>query len=167
MQRLRFLLALAVFAALAACATPAGRLKQDVSFVRGCWVAKATPDGPVTGFLRLLPHPEKSTLGGYLQFITDGREAGASIYFEVDTDGSHLSITAPTDRRPPTLHYWAMIAPQRAGQPAAQRTWFGFFPQPAEIIAVDGDGERLDIYQVEPDGARGVTLFKGERDGCD
>ena len=57
---------------------------QDVEFLRGCWVAKAGPNGQVTRFLRLLPegaedadawvaaHPERQEVRIAVGVLRDG-----------------------------------------------------------------------------------------------
>jgi hypothetical protein len=140
--------------ALAACAgPPALGVKQDVDFMRGCWVAKDAPGGRVTGFLRLLsPEPEADVLAGFSQTVS-GSMVRNRFGFTLARNGSQLAIAYPDGsttiyRRQPddAATGGAVFAAEGAGR-----------------VILSGGDDRIDI---RPDDG-GPALFSGERDGCD
>jgi hypothetical protein len=140
-----------LLAVLAACQTAPGR--NDIDFARGCWVSKAEPGGPVTGFLRLLPpEPGANALYGVSQTV-NGAMMRDRFRFELLRDGSGLTVGWPDGTRE--------SARREPGGPVVF-----VLPGGARTIALEGGAERLAIVQRRADGTQ-EDLFRGERDGCD
>ena len=146
--------------ALAGCIVPApprqSAVVQDVDFVRGCWVEKQEPDGPATGFLRLLP--DGTDYAGTLTRRIDGEiQTVGRLAFA--RDGSRLTI------QPDSGDATALEARDPALWPAEpNKAVFVSHTSPdIEPVSVGGDANRLAIGF--GGGLLGLVLF--ERDGCD
>lgn len=167
---------------LLACETaPAGNSAegpQDVEFLRGCWVAKSGPNGPVTGFLRLLPDGVDGTgYRGDVQIVTDG-QVTIRMHLWFARDGSSMTIMRPTgDPVLPLDQTGHVMRPFRpvpdeiaAVLPEVQHraTYAAYSDQPkSPFMAAESDGDTLVIYAMAGGGQHAADLFDGRRDGCD
>jgi hypothetical protein len=148
--------------ALAGCAgTPAAPLKQDIEFVRGCWVEKDKGDGRINAFLRLLPDgPEGAVYTGHLQYVR-GIRPGPEIRIAIARDGTHASATIGGV----SGDFPADPAVSPVMDDGSRRIMFSGIAngRPGAITAA-GKEERLLL-----DVTSGMShlTFDGERDGCD
>lgn len=157
--------AAATLAGLCAEAQPAP--KQDVDFLHGCWVAKKTPGGPATGFLRLFPvgADYAGTVTTILQYVTVVQG------IKVAQDGSSFMLIPGGDKGSALWSGTTMppgFAPQMPkGSKSAFWLVSTFMPKSPWIVA-EGDDKRVSIYMLGND-AKSIVgpLFEGERDGCD
>lgn len=157
---------------LSAWPAAAARAADDIDFVRGCWATRATPGGPVDGFLRLLPDREvEGVLSGHAM-SAGGDPPVSRLDLMFARDGSTLGL------RRPIANYQALDArllghyrrvPQvgktlltGGGQVAAYAQ-----DEAREWIVVKAHDERLSIQLIGGDGRVLETYFDGERDGCD
>jgi len=151
---------------------------QDMEFLRGCWVAKAGPNGPITGFLRLLPEgADGLSYQGYVQAI-DGGQVKSAMHVSFARDGSSMTMRRgrgepimPMDQSGGQARPYAPLPePIAAKLPkVAHRATYAVYPgQPqSPWMAAEGDDDRLVIYAMGNGGEHMGDLFKGERDGCD
>ncbi len=145
-----------VVAALASCASVPAANRQDVEFVRGCWVEKSEPGGMAMGFLRLLP--DGADYAGALSRTVDGkmRDVGKLAFAR---DGSRLTVAYASgeavtfESRDPRL--WP-AEPNKA-------EFVRYAGSEIESVGVGGAPDRLAIGF--GDGLLGLVVF--ERDGCD
>ncbi|UHQ23243.1 hypothetical protein LVB77_00585 [Lysobacter sp. 5GHs7-4] len=154
-------------------ASPAGAA-DDIDFVRGCWATRATPGGPVDGFLRLLPDREvEGALSGHaMSAYGDPPVSRLDLMFA--RDGSTLGLRRPIpgyptmDARLPS-HYLRLPQVGAALLPRADGGHVAAYRQDGadEWIVVKAHDERLLIQRIDGDGRVAETYFDGERDGCD
>jgi hypothetical protein len=181
-KNLAGLMTAAALAAVGGCKVvsdpPKSSVVQDVEFLRGCWVAKAAPNGPVTGFLRLLPEEADGlAYQGYLQLIS-GNEGRTPMHLSFARDGSSMTMrdtrggpVMPMDReggvaRPHAPLPDAIAAGLQKVEHRASYAVYAGQPQTPWMVA-EGDGDRLAIYTLGSNGQGMGDLFGGERDGCD
>ena len=147
---------------------------DDIDFVRGCWATRATPGGPVDGFLRLLPDREiEGALSGHaMSAYGDPPVSRLDLMFA--RDGSLLGLRRPIpnyetlDAR--LLSYYlrvpqvgaALLPRAHGGHVAAYK-----LDNSDEWIVVKAHDERLIIQRIDAAGRVAETYFDGERDGCD
>src|SRR5690606_24783439 len=75
-------------------------VRQDIEFVRGCWVWKEPVTGRVLGFLRLLPSASDSnSFDGQVQ-IVDQTPPVLRSRFSFRRDGSAVALTSAGERVP-------------------------------------------------------------------
>ena len=145
------------------CATsaiaPSAAAPAGIDFMRGCWVEKTSPGGPVNAFLRRLPdRGDGATLAGTIQGVrreADGPAVNVRATLAFTLDGRRADIVLPDG-----LH--ASLAAQeqaRVGEAA-----FAAEGLRLRVSALPGD--RLHIAFTNRDNVEG-DLFHGERDGCD
>jgi hypothetical protein len=152
-----------------------GAPKQDVEFLRGCWVAKEAPGGKVTGFLRLLPVTVDSpTYEGDVQVLM-GNLMRSTMRLSFARDGSTMTMTRvgggqvlPAD--PTAQPVELAAAPSDAfgeelPKSKHRATYANGQPAMSGIVA-ESEGEDIAIYMMAG-GQRAADLFRGERDGCD
>lgn len=156
--------------------------RQDVEFLRGCWVAKAPPAATIQGFLRLLPpSPGADTLEGEVtpadadaprlsrgfRFSRDGQSAGSTMTTSMLPSPTQDMKASPVRNPKPLIPGWRRVS----WAPAQDRN-------PTRWLVAEGDEEHLKVYMhydpaVAVKAAQGnfsldhATLFDGERDGCD
>jgi hypothetical protein len=157
---------------------PMPRIMQEVEFLRGCWVSKAGPNGPVTGFLRLLPDGRDGlAYQGYLQAI-EGSEMKSSVHVSFARDGSSMTIrqasggpAMPQDREGGSARPYAPLPEAVLAMlpKAKHRAGYAVYPEQQKTpwMIAEGDGESLAVYQLSHDGENPEDMFRGERDGCD
>lgn len=148
--------------ALAACAAPRDAAPApDIDFVRGCWVEKTEPGGPITAFLRLLPDRDAGqTLAGPIQDVQHhagdaAMKTRATLAFT--RDGKRVDIVFP-DGLHASLHA-ATGTPPHSGEAA-------FTADGLRLRATALPGDELLITWTGRDSVES-DLFRGERDGCD
>jgi hypothetical protein len=153
-------------------------IAQDVEFVRGCWVSKAGPEGPVTRFLRLLPDGAGGlSYQGYLQEIEAGKTK-SSLHMSFARDGSSMTIRTmrggpamPLDQEGGSARPYAPLplAVSARLPKTERRASYALYPEQQRTpwMVAEGDGERLAIYQLGDDRQDPQEMFRGERDGCD
>ncbi|RDZ26434.1 hypothetical protein DX914_15650 [Lysobacter silvisoli] len=146
---------------------------DDIDFVRGCWATRATPGGPVDGFLRLLPDRERGDrLEGHA-VAAYGDPPPVRLDLSFARDGSALGLRRPApgyealDARLPSRYLrlpqvGAALLPRAGGHVAAYAQ-----EDAKDWIVVKAYDERLTIQQIDAEGRVAVTYFDGERDGCD
>lgn len=152
-------------------ATPA-MAADDIDFVRGCWVSRATPGGPIDAFLRLLPDREiKDTLSGHAMSAT-GDPPVPRLDLSFARDGSVLGLRRPIpnyqalDAR--LLSHYARVPQVGAALLSGDGQVAAYAQQGADDwIVVKAHDERLSIQRIGADGRVAETYFEGERDGCD
>jgi hypothetical protein len=157
---------------------PRQAVARDVEFMRGCWVAKAGPNGPVTAFLRLLPEgADGLSYQGYLQAVRNG-EAQQAMHMSFARDGSSMTLRdprggpiMPMDQagglgRPYAPLPDAVAAKLPNAAHRASYAVYGASPTTPWFIA-DGGKDTLAIYAVGNTGQTMGDFFRGERDGCD
>jgi hypothetical protein len=170
---------IAALLGLPGCATlPA----QDVDFVRGCWVTRAPPDGPVAAMLRLLPEgAEGPTYQGVIREFSgppndpQGRDTVDLIF---SRDGRWLDLVnhAPATQRdasdrPKTgsKHFYASAPPDHTviGVTDGMR-WAAYSERGGSkrIIVLGGNG-RLIVQIFSSAGKPGQTVLAADRDGYD
>ena len=147
---------------------------DDIDFVRGCWATRATPGGPVDGFLRLLPDREieGALSGDAMSAYGDPPVSRLDLMFA--RDGSTLGLRRPIpdyqtmDARL-LSHYLRVPQVGKALLPRADGVHVAAYRQDGadEWIVVKAHDERLLIQRVDGDGRVAETYFDGERDGCD
>lgn len=157
---------------------PKSAVVQDVEFLRGCWVSKAGPNGPVTGLLRLLRDGAGGlAYQGYLQAIENG-EMKSSTHVSFARDGSSMTMRAarggpamPLDQEGGSARPYAPLPQAVLAQlpEAKHRAGYAVYAEQQRTpwMIADGDAESLAIYQLGHDGENLQDLFRGERDGCD
>ncbi|KRD31350.1 hypothetical protein ASE35_15185 [Lysobacter sp. Root916] len=145
---------------------------DDIDFVRGCWATRATPGGPVDGFLRLLPDREiEGALSGHaMSAYGDPPVSRLDLMFA--RDGSTLGL------RRPVPNYQALDARLLSHYARVPQVGAALLSGPGHVAAYAQDGakewivvkardERLSIQRVDGNGRVVETYFDGERDGCD
>jgi hypothetical protein len=149
---------------MTACETGPGAqpgARQDIEFVRGCWVTKQMPGGPAAGFLRLLPDGvDGPAYQGRVQDVSGGTMTSKA-YLSFARDGSSASTVIAGVKRT-----FAGGAPRQA--PGRNGAVFSMTDANGlHMLVVHGESEKLAIYSTAAgvDGRR--MLFEGERDGCD
>jgi hypothetical protein len=160
-------IAIAAAIATAGLCAEAQAANHNVDFLRGCWVAKKTPGGPATGFLRLFPEGRDyaGTLTDILQYVTVVQG------IKVAQDGSNFTLIPGGDKRTAVWPGTTMPPGFVPRMPNASKSAFWLVyssvAKPPWIVA-EGNDEHVNIYMLGND-ARSVvgTLFEGERDGCD
>jgi hypothetical protein len=140
-------------------------LRQDVEFMRGCWVWKEPVTGKVLGFLRLLPPgADAKTYDGEVQIVS-GPEPEARSRFSFARDGASATWTAAFDRVPSGTYLGR--APD---EPPPPNVHVAVFQQPGDlgaILQVEGGDDKLSIFATDLRTDRSFLEFEGERDGCD
>lgn len=163
-MRLLALACLALFGVACASRNGTPAIVQSVEFLRGCWVARESPDGPVTGFLRLLPpEPSAPAYSGASQSVM-GAMVRDRFRFSFARDGARASIGYPDG----TTEAFA-ASPSRQTGSAPQRAEYASPPQDGadSVLVAEGDDESLTIFSVAAISGRRDVLFAGRRDGCD
>lgn len=156
---------------------------QDVEFLRGCWVAKEGPNGPITAFLRLLPDgSEGANYQGYLQSVkgggTPGAEMTAQMHLSFRRDGSSMTMreprggpSMPLDQEGGQSRAYAPLPEAiKAKLPAAEhRASYAIYPgtPTTPFMLAEGSEDRLAIFTIGNAGQPMGDIFRGERDGCD
>ena len=179
--------ALAAAAGLSACQIvsdpPKRVVVQDVEFLRGCWVAKEGPNGPITAFLRLLPDSaEGANYQGYLQSVKGGGTANADtaaqMHLSFTRDGASMTMREP--RSGPSMPLDQQGGQSRAHAPlptaiaaklpkAAHRASYAVYAgmPTTPFIVAEGGKDTIAIYTLGNAAQPMGDLFRGERDGCD
>lgn len=173
MSHVRRLVVAAAMLGAAGCATKPAPLPadMDIDFVRGCWVQKETPGGPIHAFLRLLP--DGDSLSGHLADVSTGDWITVAT-FSFTRTGDRATFDA---RDMPELPTHTRIDPSRLGASfdwarpkfgGKLAAYAGATPSRSFLFAEGGD-DTMAIWAVsaEPDATLVFTLFDGERDGCD
>lgn len=147
-------------AALAACvSTPATPERQDVDFVRGCWVDKDATDGRIDALLRLLPaEPDALEYSGDLDYVR-GIRPGPQIGISIARDGTHASVTQNGERTDlPAIADTTSIAK------GSRQIVFGSIDSRTTRLEVAGTADTLTMTVFN-----GVSTlgFNGQRGGCD
>lgn len=145
---------------------------DDIDFVRGCWVSRATPGGPIDAFLRLLPDREiENALSGHAMSAT-GDPPVPRLDLMFARDGSVLGLRRPIpnyealDAR--LLSRYVRVPQVGAALLTGEGRVAAYAQEGAdEWIVVKAHDERLSIQRVGADGRVAETYFDGERDGCD
>jgi hypothetical protein len=135
--------------------------RQDIEFVRGCWVAKQAPGGSVAGFLRLLPDgADGPAYQGHVQDVSGGTTTSKA-YLSFARDGSSASTEIAGVKRT----FAGGAPPQSPGRKSA--VFSAAEANGLHMLVVYSESEKLAIYSTAAgvDGRR--ILFEGERDGCD
>lgn len=151
-------------ASAAACAAvPENRtVRQDVEFLRGCWVSKTEPGGGVTGFLRLLPdRQDGATYAGVVQTVS-GAMVRDRFRLSFARDGSRVTVGYPDGG----LGVFAAIAVSASNRPQAVFEDSSGDDSGARLVVEAGPGDTLIISRTGGRQHAG-DLFRGERDGCD
>lgn len=164
------LLSIAILLSL--CPAAAAVAADDIDFVRGCWATRASPGGPVDGFLRLLPDREiEGVLSGHaMSAYGDPPVSRLDLMFA--RDGSTLGL------RRPIPDYQALDARLLDHYARVPQVGAALLTGPGQVAAYAQDGakqwivvkahdERLSIQRVDGEGRVVETYFDGERDGCD
>jgi hypothetical protein len=142
--------------------------RQDVEFLRGCWVRKESPDGKVLGFLRLLPPSvDAATYDGQVQDVSGQGPIEPQSQLSFVRDGSAASVTYAIGDATPTTYVrdhspWFDQMPIGRYRSIFVRT--GFY---SELLIVEGASEQLKIFTTVRGSRNSSILFEGERDGCD
>jgi len=173
MSHARQLAAAAVMSGAAGCATPTPHMPADldIEFVRGCWVQKEAPGERDQAFLRLLP--DGDNLSGQITDVSTGDWITVATFSFAGT-GDRVRFDA---RDMPQLPAHARIDPYRL---AASFDWArtksggklaayaGPTPSRSFLFA-EGEEDTLTIRAVTdaPEATLVLTLFDGDRDGCD
>lgn len=142
--------------------------KQDVEFVRGCWVATQAPGGQVVSFLRLLPMtPDAPNYTGAI--ATAGPSTGSRVVLSFSRDG----VAAVVDRQGTPIgardfvHDPATWQNPPGGRPKHLATFVRTNAADPTVLIVEGGEESLRIFTAVEGSDSRLTLFEGQRDGCD
>jgi hypothetical protein len=175
-QRLLVTLALAAIAGGCQIVSdlPKKAMVQDVEFLRGCWVAKGGPNGPVTAFLRLLPEgAEGLAYQGYLHAVTSN-EMKPQLYLSFTRDGATMTMRQANGRpgdADGTVRAYALLPPRLAALLPPVRHRAGYATNAGDPASpwfiAEGDGDTLKVYPISGAGQEMRAVFNGERDGCD
>ncbi len=150
---------------LAGCASaPATPQRQDVEFVRGCWIERDARDGRINAFLRLLPDgpdgPDGAEYAGYLQFVR-GTKPGPQIRIAIARDGRRASAELDGVR----IEFPADPAASRVQDEGLHSiTFAGVSNGGSGAITAAGGSDKLALTVLS--NIRRLA-FEGERDGCD
>jgi hypothetical protein len=169
------LLACIIASAGAGCTTQPGR--QDVEFMRGCWVEKSEPGGRVTAMLRLLPPaPDAIVYAGVLtRHAADGSTVGPTTQYSIWRDGSKLGVQLLAEGAQ-TGDIFLAPSPDYVATPISDADASALPPHDklatfergdAKILVFAGAKDALTILSRTKDGAALSVIFNGERDGCD
>jgi hypothetical protein len=158
-MRMWWAIGLALLAA--GCATPA---RQDVEFLRGCWMVPGdeASGSHVSAMLRLLPEGgDGPDYRGVINQVNADGTFAPGVRLSFARDGRWLEID---QRRLP-----ASRPPEREIQEItdSELIWAAWkLPEQRWLIAA-GDPQSLVILSTKGDGNAGDVLFQGARDGCD
>ena len=157
---------------------PKAATAQDVEFLRGCWVSKGGPGGPVQAFLRLLPEgADGPSYQGYFHSV-HGAEMKQEMHLSFTRDGASMTLrrprggpVLPMDQVGGETRPYARLPDAIAAKlpKAKHRASYALYPGQPQTpwLAADGGGETLVIYLIGNGGEMMGDVFRGERDGCD